>query len=243
VRRLQKKNVMRLAAVLGAASPLIIACTGPLSALGSATPAVSIPAPAMDEPAGTPSARETALLAGGCFWGVQGIFEHVRGVDRAVSGYAGGTEPTAHYDLVSAGTTGHAESVQISYEPDQITYGQLLRIYFSVVHDPTQLNKQGPDVGTQYRSAIFPQNETQKDIAQAYIAQLNKAAVFDAPIVTRIENANGFFPAEAHHQDFLNSNPTYPYIAINDMPKLDNLKRQYPDLYREQPVLVLEDGK
>jgi peptide-methionine (S)-S-oxide reductase len=243
VRRLQKKNVMCLAAISSAASLLITACPGPLSALGSAAPAVSIPAPAMDEPAGTPSARETALLAGGCFWGVQGVFEHVRGVDRAVSGYAGGTEPTAHYDLVSTGTTGHAESVQISYEPAQITYGQLLRVYFSVVHDPTQLNKQGPDVGTQYRSAIFPQNKAQQDIAQAYIAQLNKAAVFDAPIVTRIENAHGFFPAEAHHQDFLNSNPTYPYIAINDMPKLDNLKRQYPDLYREQPVLVLEDGK
>jgi peptide-methionine (S)-S-oxide reductase len=243
VRRLQKKNRIRLTAVLSAASLLITACTGPLSALGGATPAVSIPAPTMDEPAGTPSARETALLAGGCFWGVQGIFEHVRGVDRAVSGYAGGAEPTAHYDLVSTGTTGHAESVQISYEPAQITYGRLLQIYFSVVHDPTQLNKQGPDVGTQYRSAIFPQNETQKDIAQAYVAQLNKAAVFDAPIVTRIETANGFFAAEAHHQDFLNSNPTYPYIAINDMPKLDNLRRQYPDLYREQPVLVLEDGK
>ena len=243
MRRLQKKNVMCLAAISSAASLLITACPGPLSALGSAAPAVSIPAPAMDEPAGTPSARETALLAGGCFWGVQGVFEHVRGVDRAVSGYAGGTEPTAHYDLVSTGTTGHAESVQISYEPAQITYGQLLRVYFSVVHDPTQLNKQGPDVGTQYRSAIFPQNKAQQDIAQAYIAQLNKAAVFDAPIVTRIENAHGFFPAEAHHQDFLNSNPTYPYIAINDMPKLDNLKRQYPDLYREQPVLVLEDGK
>ena len=243
MRRLQKKNVMCLAAISSAASLLITACPGPLSALGSAAPAVSIPAPAMDEPAGTPSARETALLAGGCFWGVQGVFEHVRGVDRAVSGYAGGTEPTAHYDLVSTGTTGHAESVQISYEPAQITYGQLLRVYFSVVHDPTQLNKQGPDVGTQYRSAIFPQNKAQQDIAQAYIAQLNKAAVFDAPIVTRIENAHGFFPAEAHHQDFLNSNPTYPYIVINDMPKLDNLKRQYPDLYRDKPVLVLEDGK
>src|SRR5262249_8835624 len=148
----------------------------------------------------------------GCFWGVQGVFEHVSGVNRAVSGYAGGTEATAHYDQVSTGTTGHAESVQISYDPTQITYGQLLRIYFSVVHDPTQLDKQGPDVGRQYRSAIFPENDMQKRIAQAYVAQLDKAKVFDAPIVTRIESSTDFFPAEAHHQDFLNANPNYPYI-------------------------------
>ncbi|BBX64279.1 hypothetical protein MSAS_34530 [Mycobacterium saskatchewanense] len=155
-----------------------------------------------------------------------------------MSGYAGGTEQTAHYDLVSTGTTGHAESVEITYDPTQITYGQLLRIYFSVVHDPTQLDRQGPDVGTQYRSAVFPQNDTQQRVAQSYIAQLNRASVFGAPIVTRVENATAFVPAEAHHQDFLNSNPTNSYIAINDMPKLDNLMRQYPDLYREQPVLV-----
>lgn len=238
----RKANLMRLAAVLGAASLQITACTGPLSAVGSATAAVNVPPPAVDEPTASPSAHETALLAGGCFWGVQGVFEHVKGVDRAVSGYAGGADATAHYDQVSTGTTGHAESVQITYNPSQITYGQLLRIYFSVVDDPTQLNKQGPDVGTQYRSAIFPQNETQKHIATAYIAQLDDAKVFDAPIVTRIENAATFLPAEAHHQDFLNSNPTYPYIAINDMPKLDDLKRQYPDLYREQPVLVLAES-
>jgi peptide-methionine (S)-S-oxide reductase len=239
VHKFRKANPMYLAAVLGAASLLITACTG---LLAGATPGANIPAPAVDEPAGTPGLHETALLAGGCFWGVQGVFEHVRGVSRAVSGYAGGAEPTAHYDVVSTGTTGHAESVQITYDPSQITYGQLLRIYFSVVQDPTQLNKQGPDVGTQYRSAIFPQNETQKQIAKAYITQLDDAKVFNAPIVTRIENATEFFPAEAHHQDFLNSNPTNPYIAINDMPKLDNLKRQYPDLYREQPVLALADG-
>ncbi|MGA7050895.1 MAG: peptide-methionine (S)-S-oxide reductase MsrA [Mycobacterium sp.] len=187
---------------------------------------------------GTPGAHETAVLAGGCFWGVQGVFEHVKGVQRAVSGYAGGTETTAHYDLVSTGTTGHAESVEITYDPSQITYGQLLRIYFSVVHDPTQLDRQGPDVGAQYRSAIFPENDPQKRVAQTYIAQLNDAKVFGAPVVTRIENAPEFVPAEAHHQDFMNSNPSYPYIAINDMPKLDNLMRQFPDLYREQPALV-----
>jgi peptide-methionine (S)-S-oxide reductase len=239
VRRSPNTGLVRLAAVLSVVIIQTTACTVSLPALGSAASAVTIPASAVDEPSGTPSGHETAVLAGGCFWGVQGVFEHVKGVDRAVSGYAGGTEATAHYDLVSTGTTGHAESVQITYDPSQISYGQLLQIYFSVVHDPTQLNRQGPDEGTQYRSAIFAQNETQKRIADAYIAQLDKAKVFDAPIVTRIENAAEFVPAEAHHQDFLNSNPTYPYIAINDMPKLDNLKRQYPDLYREQPVLVL----
>jgi peptide-methionine (S)-S-oxide reductase len=238
VRRSSRTNPIRLAAVLCAVSLQITACTGLFSGLGSAAPAVNIPGPAVDEPLGTSGARETAVLAGGCFWGVQGVFEHVKGVNRAVSGYAGGTEQTAHYDLVSTGTTGHAESVEITYDPSQITYGQLLRIYFSVVHDPTQLDRQGPDVGTQYRSAVFPQNETQKKVAQSYIAQLNEANVFGAPIVTRVENATEFVPAEAHHQDFLNSNPTYPYIAVNDMPKLDNLRRQFPDLYREQPVLV-----
>ena len=238
MRRSLRTSLIRLAVLVCAVSLQITACTGMFSDLGSAAPAVNIPGPAVDEPVGTQGARETAVLAGGCFWGVQGVFEHVKGVNRAVSGYAGGTESTAHYDLVSTGTTGHAESVKITYDPSQITYGQLLRIYFSVVHDPTQLDRQGPDVGTQYRSAVFPQNPSQKRIAKSYIAQLNDAKVFGASIVTRIENAPEFVPAEAHHQDFLNSNPTYPYIAINDMPKLDKLMRQYPDLYREQPVLV-----
>jgi peptide-methionine (S)-S-oxide reductase len=238
VRRSLRTNLIRLAAVLCALSLQLTACTGLFSELGSAAPATNIPAPAVDEPVGTPGAHETAVLAGGCFWGVQGVFEHVKGVSRAVSGYAGGAASTASYDQVSTGTTGNAESVQITYDPSQITYGQLLRIFFSVVQDPTQLDRQGPDVGTQYRSAIFPQNDEQQRIAEAYIAQLNDAKVFGAPIVTRIETAAQFVPAEAHHQDFLNSNPTNPYIAINDMPKLDNLMRQYPDLYRAQPVLV-----
>lgn len=238
MRRSLRTNLIRLTVLLCAVTLEITACAGPFSDLGKAAAAANIPGPAVDEPVGTPGAHETAVLAGGCFWGVQGVFEHVKGVNRAVSGYAGGTETTAHYDLVSTGTTGHAESVEITYAPSQITYGQLLRIYFSVVHDPTQLDKQGPDVGTEYRSAVFPQNDTQKRVAQSYIAQLNDAKVFGAPIVTRIENAPEFVPAEAHHQDFLNSNPTNPYIAINDMPKLDNLMRQFPDLYREQPVLV-----
>jgi peptide-methionine (S)-S-oxide reductase len=238
VRRSSRTNLTRLAAVLCVGTFQITACTGLFTHLGNAAPAANIPRPAADEPAGVPGAHETAVLAGGCFWGVQGVFEHVKGVNRAVSGYAGGTEPTAHYDLVKTGTTGHAESVEITYDPSQITYGQLLQIYFSVVHDPTQLDRQGPDVGTQYRSALFPQNDEQKKVAQSYIAQLNDAKVFGAPIVTRIEDAAEFVPAETHHQDFLNSNPTYPYIAINDMPKLDNLRRQFPDQYREQPVLV-----
>jgi peptide-methionine (S)-S-oxide reductase len=238
VRRSLRTNLIRLAAVLCAVSLQVTACTGVFSELGSAAPATNIPAPAVDEPVGTPGTHETAVLAGGCFWGVQGVFEHVKGVNRAVSGYAGGAASTASYDQVSTGTTGNAESVEITYDPAQITYGQLLRIFFSVVHDPTQVDRQGPDVGTQYRSAIFAQNDTQKRIAESYIAQLNNAKVFGAPIATRIENATQFVPAEAHHQDFLNSNPTNPYIAINDMPKLDNLMRQYPDLYRAQPVLV-----
>ncbi len=242
MRRSLRTNIIRLAVLLCAVSLEITACAGLFSDLGSAATAANIPGPVVDEPVGTPGARETAVLAGGCFWGVQGVFEHVKGVNRAVSGYAGGTETTAHYDLVSTGTTGHAESVEITYDPSQITYGELLRIYFSVVHDPTQLDSQGPDVGTQYRSAVFPQNDTQKRVAQSYIAQLNDAKVFGAPIVTRVEHAPEFVPAEAHHQDFLNSNPTNPYIAVNDMPKLDNLMRQYPDLYREQPVLVGAGG-
>jgi peptide-methionine (S)-S-oxide reductase len=240
--RTLRTSLVALAVVASALCLQTSACTAVLSTLGSAVAAVNIPGPATDEPVGAPGARETAVLAGGCFWGMQGVFEHVRGVDRAVSGYAGGTEATAHYDQVSTSTTGHAESVQITFEPSQITYGQLLHIYFSVAHDPTQLNRQGPDRGTQYRSAIFPQNATQHQVAEAYIGQLNKAGVFAAPIVTHLEGVSGFFPAEAYHQDFLNSNPTDPYIAVNDMPKLDDLKHQFPNLYREQPVLALAGG-
>jgi len=164
-------------------------------------------------------------------------------VTAAVSGYAGGAADTANYDAVSTGDTGHAESVRITYDPTQISFGQLLRIYFSVVTDPTELDRQGPDSGSQYRSAIFPRDDAQKRIADAYIAQLSGAKVFDAPIVTRTDPAPGFYPAEEHHQDFLNSNPHYPYIAINDIPKVENLRRLFPDLYREQPVLVLSSSR
>jgi peptide-methionine (S)-S-oxide reductase len=203
-----------------------------------AAASATIPGPALDEPAGSNGASETAVLAGGCFWGVQGVFQHVKGVSEAVSGYAGGDASTAQYETVETGNTGHAESVRITYDPNQVSYGQLLHIFFAVAHDPTELNRQGPDSGNQYRSAIFPQNDIQQKVADAYIAQLNQAKVFDAPVVTRTDRDSGFFPAEDYHQDYLNSHPTAAYIAINDMPKLDDLKQQFPELYREQPVLV-----
>src|SRR5215469_8145485 len=178
-----------------------------------------------------------AVLAGGCFWGVQGVFQHVEGVTSAVSGYAGGAADTAHYEMVSSNTTGHAESVRVMFDPHRISYGRILQIYFSVTHDPTELDRQGPDVGTQYRSAIFPTNPEQARIAEAYIAQLNQAHVFDAPVVTKIE-PGAFYPAEGYHQDFLTRNPRSPYIVINDLPKIENLKRLFPDVYRATPVLV-----
>jgi peptide-methionine (S)-S-oxide reductase len=202
----------------------------------SAERAVAVPSPAMDEaPNGN---SETAVLAGGCFWGVQGVFQHVKGVTSAVSGYAGGDKTNAHYHLVGSGTTGHAESVRITYDPRQISYGKLLQVYFSVAHDGTELNRQGPDTGTQYRSAIFPANAEQAKIAKAYIAELDAARVFHAPLVTTIEPGKGFYPAEGYHQNFLARNPAYPYIAMNDLPKIENLKRLFPELYRADPVLV-----
>jgi peptide-methionine (S)-S-oxide reductase len=197
-----------------------------------------IPAPTLDETAKPSGAQEIAVLAGGCFWGVQGVFQHLKGVTNAVSGYAGGGKDTAHYQMVGAGNTGHAESVQISYDPSKISYGKILQVYFSVAHDPTELNRQGPDIGTQYRSAIFPMNDEQANIAKAYIGQLNQARAYDAAVVTKIEPGKSFYPAEAYHQDFLALNPTYPYIVFNDLPKVENLKRLFPDLYRADPVLV-----
>ncbi|HEX3418356.1 MAG TPA: peptide-methionine (S)-S-oxide reductase MsrA, partial [Stellaceae bacterium] len=174
------------------------------------------PAPALDEPANPTATSEIALLAGGCFWGVQGVFQHVDGVTSAVSGYVGGAANTAHYEMVGTNMTGHAESVQVTFDPSRISYGHILQVYFSVAHDPTELNRQGPDVGTQYRSAIFPTNPEQAQIAEAYIAQLNQAHVFNVPIVTKIEPGRNFYPAEDYHQDFLTRNPRYPYIVIND---------------------------
>ena len=204
----------------------------------AAESARSTPPPMLDEPANPQATSEVAVLAGGCFWGVQGVFQHVEGVTSAVSGYAGGGANTAHYEMVATNTTGHAESVRVTFDPARISYGRILQIYFSVAHDPTELNRQGPDVGTQYRSAIFPANPEQAHIAEAYVAQLNQAHVFDAPIVTKIEPGRNFYPAESYHQDFLTRNPRYPYIVINDLPKIENLKRLFPDLYSATPALV-----
>jgi len=217
---------------LSAAVLLTLAAT--LSAMAAEQ---TLPPATVDEPA-SGATTEVAVLAGGCFWGVQGVFQHVKGVTNAVSGYAGGAGAAAHYETVSDGDTGHAESVQVTFDPRQITYGQILQIFFAVAHDPTELNRQGPDVGTQYRSAIFPANEAQADVARKYIAQLDAAHAFKRPIVTKIEMGKSFYPAEAYHQDFLVRHPYYPYIVFNDMPKIERLKTLMPDIYRDKPVLV-----
>ncbi|WP_073056531.1 peptide-methionine (S)-S-oxide reductase MsrA [Kaistia soli] len=217
-----------------AAAPFVASAIG--GHASAAEGAFVIPAPKVDE--ASKAGSETAVIAGGCFWGVQGVFQHVKGVSRAVSGYAGGGASTAHYDVVGTGTTGHAESVAVTFDPKQISYGEILQIYFSVAHDPTQLNRQGPDTGTQYRSAIFVENADQKKVAEAYVAQLGAASVYPGKIVTEIAPLKGFYPAEAYHQDFLTLNPDYPYIVYNDLPKIENLKRLFPAVYRDKPVLV-----
>ena len=197
----------------------------------------AVPPPAVDEAAGARTS-EVAILAGCCFWGVQAVYQHTKGVTNAVSGYAGGEQRTAHYEMVGTGRTGHAEAVEVTFDPRVVSYGQLLQIFFSVAHDPTELNRQGPDDGPQYRSTIFPMNDEQAKVAKAFIAQLNAAKIFDRPIATTIEPGRTFFPAEDYHQDFLVRNPRYPYIVINDLPKLDDLKRAFPNRYRSTPVLV-----
>jgi peptide-methionine (S)-S-oxide reductase len=197
-----------------------------------------VPPPAVEETAPAAS-TETTVLAGGCFWGVQGVFQHVKGVTAAVSGYAGGAADTAQYPTVSTGETGHAESVRVTFDPHRITYGRLLQVYFSVAHDPTELNYQGPDEGTQYRSTVFAMSDAQAKVAKDYIAQLDGAHAFGQKIVTTIETGKTFYPAEDYHQDFLTRHPAYPYIAINDLPKVANLKRLFPESYRDDPVLVL----
>ncbi len=191
--------------------------------------AASLPAPSMDLPNGKPVA--TIVFAGGCFWGIEGVFEHVKGVKEAVSGYAGGNKMTAHYEIVSTGRTGHAESVKVTYDPSQVTFGKLLQVFFSVAHDPTELNRQGPDAGTQYRSAIFYSTEEERKVAEAYIQQLNDAKVFRHKIVTQLTQLDQFYPAEDYHQHYLEHNPTQPYIAYNDLPKLRDLKKQFPELW------------
>lgn len=212
-------------AVAGAAV-LVAACTSPAQAEGV------VAAPAARVVSAEGKGPQTAIFAGGCFWGVEGVFSHVRGVTSAVSGYAGGNATTASYDRVSGGDTGHAEAVRVTYDPAQVRYDQLLRIFFSVVTDPTQLNRQGPDIGTQYRNALMPMNAEQARVASAYLAQLKAAKLWNRPIVTRIEPARGFYPAEAHHQDFMKNNPTYPYIVHWDAPKVAALKRLYPAVYK-----------
>jgi peptide-methionine (S)-S-oxide reductase len=197
----------------------------------------NIDPPALDATA--PAAGlQTAVIAGGCFWGIQAVYQHTKGVTKAVSGYAGGEKKDADYERVSSGRTGHAEAVQIKFDPRQISYGAILQIYFSVAHDPTQLNRQGPDHGPQYRSAVFYADAAQQRVAQAYIAQLDKAGTFKHPVVTQLTPLAGFFSAEAYHQDYAARYPTNPYIVYNDLPKVENLKRLFPDRYREQPVLV-----
>ena len=215
----------RMTVVLG----LLTAAT--LTVFAPSHAAAPLPDPKRDAPVSTAKGTETAVFAGGCFWGVEAVFEHVRGVSEVVSGYAGGRADTAQYDRVSSGDTGHAESVRISYDPSRVTYGQLLKVFFSVAHDPTELNRQGPDTGTQYRSAIFFANDGQKRVAEAYIAQLQAARAFPRPIVTQLTPLKAFYEAEAYHQNYLVRHPNQPYIVINDLPKVANLQRQFPHLY------------
>lgn len=195
------------------------------------TATIAIPDPVIDAPLAAAKGEQTAILAGGCFWGIQAVYQHVKGVIDVKAGYCGGSANTAHYEMVSTGKTGHAESVRIKYDPSQISYGQLLKVFFSVAHNPTELNRQGPDYGTQYRSAIFCSNEDQKRIAQSYIEQLNRAKVFERPIVSEVAVGSSFYQAEAYHQDYAAHHPDEPYIMINDLPKVANLRKQFPNLY------------
>ena len=233
-------SIMKSRAPLWSAAVLAVGAIGVLlwqSPLFGAEAPVVIAPPKVDNPK-TAGPLQTAVLAGGCFWGVQGVYEHVRGVRKVIAGYAGGDRATAQYETVSSGTTGHAESVKIVFDPAEISYGQILQIAFSVVHDPTQLNRQGSDVGSQYRSAVFYADDGQKRIAEAYISQLDRSHAFSRPIVTRVDPLKGFYAAEDYHQDYLIHNPTAPYIVYFDIPKIENFKRTFPELYSGQPVLA-----
>jgi peptide-methionine (S)-S-oxide reductase len=231
-------HVVRRRMILAVSAAAFLAmAAGLLVSRSEAEPTRAVPPPALDEPSGT-ATTEVAVLAGGCFWGVQGVFQHVVGVISAVSGYAGGAKATAQYDIVETGKTGHAESVRITFDPRRISYGHILQIYFSVAHDPTELNYQGPDRGTQYRSTIFPTTDEQAKVARAYIAQLNQAHTFYSPVVTTVEVGREFYPAEDYHQNFLAENPTNPYIVGYDLPKIRELQRLFPSLYRAKAVLV-----
>jgi peptide-methionine (S)-S-oxide reductase len=228
---------MRFKALLAAAAIVLpLAATLPLTRVQASSKPVKIEAPKLD--AAAAEGLQTAVIAGGCFWGVQAVYQHTRGVTKAVSGYAGGEKKDADYERVSMGRTQHAEAVLVTFDPKVISYGKILQIFFSVVHDPTQLNRQGPDVGTQYRSAIFYTDDSQKKIAQAYIAQLDKAKVFERPIVTTVTADTGFYAAEDYHQDYLVNNPDSPYIVFNDLPKVRNLEKLFPGVYVQQPVTV-----
>ncbi|UGY17443.1 peptide-methionine (S)-S-oxide reductase MsrA [Bradyrhizobium septentrionale] len=227
-------SLSRLSLCAAAIGALAVAAFAVAPSL-AAEDAVIIPPPTASAPE---AGIKTAVLAGGCFWGVQGVFQHTAGIVSAVSGYSGGSKANADYEKVSTGTTGHAESVEIKYDPQKISYGKILQIFFSVVHDPTQLNRQGPDSGTQYRSAIFTTSDEQKQVADAYIAQLNAAKVYKKPIVTKVGALEAFYPAEGYHQDYLTLHPTQPYIAYNDIPKVENLKKIFAENYIEKPTLV-----
>jgi peptide-methionine (S)-S-oxide reductase len=219
--------------ILALVAGLLWSAPGP-AATGAA---VALPDPAVDQKS-VSDEPQVAVIAGGCFWGIQAVFQHTKGVQLALSGYSGGMKTNPTYEEVTTGRTGHAEAVQIKYNPREITYGQILKIFFSVAHDPTQLNRQGPDIGTQYRSAIFFTNDEQKKIAEAYIAQLDKTGAFKSPIVTKVGQLAAFYPAEDYHQDYAIKHPTQPYIAIHDLPKVENLKRFFPSFYQTNPVTV-----
>ena len=210
---------------------LIVMLAGAIACTAGENPSGVVPNPAVDAPMANSKGEQTTVVAGGCFWGIQAVFQHVKGVIKATSGYSGGAANTAEYEMVSTGDTGHAESVKITYDPSQISYGQLLRVFFSVAHDPTQLNRQFPDSGTQYRSVIFYNSDEQKRIAEAYIVQLEKAKVFPRPIVTQVVPLKAFYPAEAYHQDYAAQHPNNPYIVYNDAPKVAHLHQQFPQLY------------
>jgi peptide-methionine (S)-S-oxide reductase len=215
---------------LRAVAVLLITFLGEI-ACNAGEPPVVIPVPSVDTPLAASKSRQTMVIAGGCFWGIQAVFQHVKGVIKATSGYSGGEANTAQYEMVSSGSTGHAESVEVTYDASKITYGQLLQVFFSVAHNPTELNRQGPDVGNQYRSSIFYKNDEQKKVAEAYIAQLNQAKVFPGAIVTQVVPLKAFYPAEAYHQDYAAHHPDNPYIVYNDAPKVVNLQQEFPALY------------
>jgi peptide-methionine (S)-S-oxide reductase len=221
---------------LFAAAPLLLSLACLTASANADAVNKVIPAPKLDTPAAEAHGLEKAVLAGGCFWGMQGMFEHVQGVTHVVAGYSGGSATTAHYEMVGTETTGHAESVEVTFDPAKISYGQLLRLYFSVAHDPTERDAQGPDTGPSYRSEIFFSTPTQEKVARAYIAQLDAARVFDRPIVTKVEKLQGFYPAEGYHQDYLIHHPESRYIQYNDLPKIQALARVYPEMYREAAV-------